>query len=230
LTLDANSADISNFLELAGTIAFAVSGAMLAVRSRLDWLGAVVLAVVAAVGGGTIRDLLLGLTPVSWIAEPWPIFVAIATAAVVIASASRVGVMLESSKAVSVSDAAGLAVFAVTGTDIALAAGVSPVIAIMIGAISGTGGGVMRDVLVGRVPLVLSGEIYAVAALAGAAIYALLFELGLDTAFVWWIPILVTFGLRIVAMRRDWALPTLGLDEQPGPAGAELDRTDDGNR
>lgn len=224
MTLEGNSAEIFNLLELAGTIAFAISGAMLAARQRLDWLGAVVLAVITAVGGGTVRDLLLGTTPVSWMVEPWPIFVAMATAAVVIMFTPRMRRMLASSvgRGVDFADAGGLAVFTVTGADIALAAGVTPVIAIMIGAITATGGGVMRDVLAGRVPLILTGEIYAVAALVGATSFVILLELGFDAAVVWWLPILLTFGLRVVAMQRDWSLPTLRLKES-----TEQDQSDE---
>jgi uncharacterized membrane protein YeiH len=113
-------------LEYIGTIAFAVSGAAVAVRAGMDWLGIAVLAVVAAVGGGTLRDLLMGRLPVGWIRDPWQVWVALGTAAVIIAEAywhprSRP----DSLRFVLVADAAGLAAFTVTGTQLALAAGVS---------------------------------------------------------------------------------------------------------
>jgi uncharacterized membrane protein YeiH len=156
-------------LESVGTVAFAVSGGAVAVRAGMDWLGVAVLAVVTAVGGGTLRDLLLGRLPVSWIADPWPVWVALATAAVMIAEAYwHPRKAPDTGRIVLGADAAGLAGFTVAGTQLALAAGTGGPVAVLPGVVTGTGGGVFRDVLARQRPLVLIGQIYALTAAAGA--------------------------------------------------------------
>jgi uncharacterized membrane protein YeiH len=158
-------------LEYIGTVAFAVSGAAVAIRAGMDWLGVAVLAVVASVGGATARDLLLGRFPVGWIRDPWPVWVALATAAVMIGQAYlHPRRAPEASTVILVADAAGVAVFTVTGTVIALDSGVSGPVAVLIGMVSGTGGGVARDVLARQRPLILVGQIYALSAAAGATV------------------------------------------------------------
>ena len=112
-------------LEVLGVIAFALSGGAVAVRSGMDWLGVIVLAIVSSVGGGTLRDILLGDTPVWWVNESWPIALAVAVAVVVIAVGHRVPhVSLDSPRAVLIADAGGLAAFSVSGALAAHAAGV----------------------------------------------------------------------------------------------------------
>ena len=158
-------------LQLLGTVAFAVSGAAVAVRADMDWLGVAVLATVTAIGGGTLRDLLLGRLPVNWVQDPWPVWVALGTAAVVIAEAYwHPRQAPDSLRMVLWADAAGLAVFTITGTELALDSGISGPVAVLPGVLTGTGGGVARDVLARQRPLVLAGQIYALSAVAGGAV------------------------------------------------------------
>lgn len=195
-------------LEAIGTVAFAISGGTAAVRAGMDWLGVVVLAVVTAVGGGTLRDLLIGATPVRWLNHPWPIVTAAATAVVVIALAHRVpDLALEARLAVLLADAAGLAAFTVTGTLIGLGAGVSSWTAPVLGVVTGAGGGVIRDVLARERPLVLVSEIYAVAALAGAVVVAVLAATEVGPIVLRWGAVGVVLTIRLVAIRRQWMLP-----------------------
>ena len=195
-------------ITLVGTVAFAVSGAAAAVRVGMDWLGVAVLAVITAVGGGTIRDLLTGALPVGWIRTPWPLWVALATAAVVIVVARRVPVTrLESWHAMVVADAAGLAAFTVTGTVTSLAAGLDPGVAALLGVVAGTGGGVLRDVLARERPLILVGQIYALAALAGALAVVALQGAGAPELVTRWAPFALILGLRLAAVRWGWSLP-----------------------
>lgn len=163
------TSDPYSILEVVGVGAFAVSGAMVAVRARMDWLGVVVLAVVTAIGGGTLRDLMLGRSPVGWVTQPGPVVVALLTAAGVIAVAGRHPQSRPDSwRVVQVADATGLAVFTATGTLIALAEGSTAPVAALMGVVTGTGGGVVRDVLARQRPLLLMGEVYALASAAGA--------------------------------------------------------------
>lgn len=195
-------------LEVLGTITFALSGVMAAARASMDWLGALVLAVVVAVGGGTIRDVLLGHLPVGWLEYSWPVLVAGATAVVLLA-VLRIwpDTDLTSSRPILVADAAGLSAFVIIGTQIGLEANLQPFMAVLLGVLTGVGGGVIRDILTGTKPEVLVGQIYAVAGLAGAAWFALLEGLGVGTQACVWTAVALVFIIRMIAVRRDWHLP-----------------------
>ncbi|MBJ7519904.1 MAG: TRIC cation channel family protein [Solirubrobacteraceae bacterium] len=205
-TLNASSQSLIDVLEVAGTIAFAVSGAMAATRHQLDWFGVVVLGVIVAVGGGTIRALLLG-DPAGWIEEWWPVAVAAASAAAVIPLSRWVGTEFDSWNSVLSADAVGLAVFTVVGADAALEAGAPAGVAVVLGVVSGIAGGILRDVLVGDQPAVFTGQIYALAAAVGGMLYVALLRTEVDPTLALWAPIAVIFGLRMVALRRDWSVP-----------------------
>lgn len=196
-------------LEVIGTIGFAVSGVMAAARARMDWLGAVVLALAVAIGGGTLRDILLGQLPVGWLERSWPVLVAIGTAVVMLV-ALRVWprAHLDASVPILVADAAGLSAFVVLGTQLGLQADLAPFLAVMLGVLTGVGGGVIRDLLTGRKPVVLVGQIYAVAGIAGGAWFALLEVNGVDTQISVWTSVALIFGIRMVAIQRDWHLPS----------------------
>lgn len=201
-------ADPFGLLEIIGTIAFALSGGAVAVRARMDWLGVIVLAVVTAVGGGTLRDLLLGELPVGWLERPWPVALAAVTGIVVIAVGHRVPhVALDSHRAFLIADAAGLAAFTVVGTLAGLAAGIPAVMAVLLGVITGAGGGVIRDVLARRRPLILVGQIYALASLAGACLAVVLVTLQAPDVLARWSAVAVIFGIRLAAIRWKWQLP-----------------------
>jgi uncharacterized membrane protein YeiH len=207
--------DALRWLELVGTVAFAVSGGMVAVRARMDWLGVVVLAVVASIGGGTLRDLLLGLAPVWWISRPWPVLVALLTALVVVVAATRYPqTRPDSWRTVLIADAAGLAAFTTTGTLIALDAGVAPGMAALLGVITGTAGGVVRDLLARQRPLLLVGQIYALAAAAGAVLLVAVEALGAARYVAQWASIAVILLLRVAAIKYRWSLPRFQPVEQ----------------
>jgi uncharacterized membrane protein YeiH len=197
-------------LEYIGTVAFAVSGAAVAARAGMDWLGVAVLAVVAAVGGGTVRDLLLGRLPVAWIQDPWPVWVALGTAVVVIGEAYwHPRKAPDTSRVVLVADAAGLAVFTITGTLLALAANATGPVAVMLGVVTGTGGGVARDILARQRPLVLVGQIYALTAIAGSIVLVILTDAHAPAEVARWTAIAVVLVLRLLAIRYSWSLPRL---------------------
>lgn len=195
-------------LEAIGTLAFAVSGGAVAVRSGMDWLGVVVLAVVTAVGGGTLRDLLIGAEPVWWIERQWPVLLAVGGGLAMIAVGHRMPrADVDSQRAALVADAIGLGAFTVTGVQVALDADVSAWAAVVLGVVTGAGGGVLRDVLARRRPLILVGQIYAVAALAGAAAVVLLDEIDAPVQLARWLGVAIVVVIRMVAIRRQWSLP-----------------------
>lgn len=197
-------------VSVVGTVAFAVSGVMAASEARMDWLGGVVLAVVAAIGGGTIRDLLIDNQPVFWVADEWPLMVALAVAVVVIA-VLRVRPSVDPRRAswFVASDAVGLGAFAVVGTSIALASGTSYYIASFMGVITGVGGGVLRDVFARRTPIVFVGEIYAVAALIGTLVHLVLVEFAAGDLAKLWVPLAAVVVVRAAAVRWSLRLPRL---------------------
>jgi len=197
-------------VSIVGTIAFALSGVMAAAEAEMDWLGAVVLAAVAAIGGGTVRDLLLGETPVFWIEDEWPLIAALVTAAVaILALRIRPSADPRRSTLYVASDAVGLGAFVVVGTSVALDAGASYFIAAVMGVITGVGGGVLRDVLARRTPIVLVGEIYAVAGLLGAAVQLALHEFGAAANLEIWLSLAIIVAVRAIAVRRSLNLPRL---------------------
>jgi uncharacterized membrane protein YeiH len=191
-------------LDLVGTFVFALSGASAGVTRRLDLFGTLVLSFVAGNAGGILRDLTIGSVPPAAIGD-WR-YLAVSLVAGLI-TFYWPGVIDKFSSRVLVFDAAGLALFAVSGAQKALAFGLNPAMAALLGMLTGIGGGVMRDVLVAQVPLVLRADIYAVAALAGASVVVLGQVLGIPPAASTALGAVLCFGLRMVAIRRGWRLP-----------------------
>jgi uncharacterized membrane protein YeiH len=191
-------------LDLVGTFVFAISGGAVGVKRRLDLFGTLVLSFVAGNAGGILRDLTIGSVPPAAIGD-WR-YLAVSLLAGLI-TFFRPWIVERLSSPVLVFDAAGLALFAVSGAQKALAFGLNPAMAALLGMLTGIGGGVMRDVLVAQIPLVLRAEIYAVAALAGAAVVVLGQILQIPPAASTVLGALLCFGLRLVAIRRGWRLP-----------------------
>lgn len=192
-------------LDLVGVVVFAISGVLEAGRKRMDVFGAVVLALVTALGGGTLRDVILQHGPVFWVADPTYVIAVTVAALATFALVRRVSLPR---RFLLVADAGGLAVFAVLGTQKALGAGAAPVVALGMGVITGVAGGVIRDVLCNEVPLVLRREIYATAALAGGLLFWLLHQCGMGEAAATALGALCVFAVRLVAVRLNLALPT----------------------
>lgn len=194
------------FLDLFGVTVFAVSGALAAGRKQMDLFGVVVLGMVTALGGGTVRDVILDVRHVFWIADHTYVFVALVAALVTfLAARSR----KPSWTMLLVPDAIGLAMFTVIGADKALSLGVPAVVAVMMGVITAVAGGMMRDILSGEIPLILRREIYATASLSGAVVFVCLFKLGVNVDICSIAGIAVTLALRLAAIRWKLSLPRL---------------------
>lgn len=202
--------------DLTGVAVFAASGASAAVVKRLDLFGVVFVGFVAALGGGIFRDLVIDeVPPLAFADWRYP-----TTAVVTAAAVFRLHPQLARLRTtVLVLDAAGLGLFTVTGTLKALEAQVSPVGACLIGMLTGIGGGLARDLLTGEIPVVLRREIYAVAALAGAAVVVALNALGRTGPVPLTVAATFVFGLRLVALRRRWSAPVAPLRPPPGDPG-----------
>jgi uncharacterized membrane protein YeiH len=185
-------------LDLIGVFAFALSGGLVAVGKRLDLFGVLVLAGATGLGGGILRDLLIGFIPPIGISD-WRL-VATALAAGVVTFVYHPGVE-RLARLVKVLDAVGLALFAVGGALLALARpGIPPLAAIIVGTITAVGGGALRDVLVGQVPEVLRRELYALPALLGSTIVVVAYEVGFISPLVVWGAAAMVFGIRMVAI------------------------------
>jgi uncharacterized membrane protein YeiH len=208
-----DSVAVFSALSAVGLFVFAVSGALTALRNDMDVFGVAMVAFVTGVGGGTIRDVLLGSFPVWWIADPGAIFICIAGAAAAVVAQPVIASRL---KTLIWADAAGLAVFAIIGAQAALAADAPKIIAVFMGAVTATFGGVVRDILCGEVPLVLKQEIYATAALIGAGVYVALTAFGVDAGFSAVVSALAAFAIRAAAIVFDIQSPKFGRPRAPG--------------
>lgn len=192
-------------LDFAGVAVFAATGALAASRKQLDIIGFVFLAAVTGIGGGTLRDLLLGELPVFWVRQPLYVVVAAGVAVLVFFTAhlveSRYRLLLWL-------DAVGLSAYAVMGAAKGLAVTASPVVAIVMGVLTATVGGISRDLLAGEPSVLLRPEIYVTAALAGSAGFVLCGALGLPVAASAVLAALVAFAVRGGALRFGWTFPT----------------------
>ncbi len=199
-------------LDLAGTFVFALSGATAGVKHRLDLFGVLVLSFAAANTGGITRDVLIGAVPPGAI-DDWH-YAGVSLAAGVVTFCVPAAIMHRWRSPVLWFDAAGLALFAVTGAHKALAYGLNPVMAILLGMVSGIGGGMARDVLLREVPTVLRAELYAVAALLGAAVVVMGSMVRLPSSAVTLTAAALCFGLRVLAIRHGWQLPVAGAERR----------------
>lgn len=190
--------------DLAGTFVFALSGATAAVRHRLDLFGVLVLSFAAGNSGGIARDVMIGALPPAAISD-WRYVAVSILAGLITFIWYRMIDRLRSP--VLVFDAAGLALFAVSGAGKALAFHAGPVAATLLGMLTGIGGGMMRDVLVSEIPTVLRTELYAVAALIGAAVVVVGRVLLIPSGVGAGVGAVLCFGLRFIAIRRGWQLP-----------------------
>lgn len=199
--------------DLGGTFVFALSGATAAVKHRLDLFGVLVLSFAAGNSGGIARDVMIGATPPAAISE-WR-YVAVSMLAGLITFYGY-RIINRLSSPVLVFDAAGLALFAVSGAGKALAFHAGPVAAMLLGMLTGIGGGMVRDIFVMEIPTVLRTELYAVAALLGAAVVVFGRMLNLSTSGAAIAGALLCFVLRFMAMRRGWQLPIARPPEKSG--------------
>jgi len=198
-------------IEILGTAAFAISGALAASRKHMDIFGFCVMALMPAVGGGTLRDLILDRTPVFWVASPWYVGVAILAALAVFFRHFKPGGRM---RLLVWADALGLALFAAIGTEISMQQGTGPLVAIMLGVTTGVAGGMIRDVICNEIPLVLTGEIYATAAFVAGAAFIGSSWLGLSRDLSLGIAIFAGFAVRAAAIRYNLSLPAFMSEDR----------------
>ena len=200
--------DLLIVLQLVGIAAFAVSGALVAGERQMDWFGVMVLGIIVAVGGGTVRDVLLDV-PVFWIPASWYVLMAAACA---LATIPLAGWAARVRRPVAIADAVGLAVFVALGTRKALEMGTSDFVAVIMGVVTGIVGGIIRDVLANRTPIILRKEVYALAALCGASLFVLAERFGAMPGVGLWLSIVAVLSIRLPAIFYNWSIPTFRVE------------------
>ncbi len=196
--------DLIYLFDLFGTCIFAITGAVKGVRCRLDILGVVVFAATVGTGGGMLRDMLIGATPVAAFSNSWYIIICVATGLIVFFTASK---FVGRWRVILYADSLGLGVFTAIGVAKGALYGIAPVGQLLCGVFSAVGGGVVRDVLSRSVPTVLTSDFYATASLIGGAIYLLLGLTPLETLAKFLIVTFLVFLIRVVAIKYDFQLP-----------------------
>ncbi|TOF63281.1 MULTISPECIES: TRIC cation channel family protein [Vibrio] len=197
-------------IDLFGTAIFAVSGVLLAGRLKMDPFGVIVLGSVTAIGGGTIRDMALGATPVFWITDTtylWVIFTTCLLTMILVRRPKRLAWWV-----LPVCDAIGLAVFVGIGVEKALAYNASGMVAVIMGVITGCGGGIIRDVLAREVPMVLRSEVYATACIIGGIFHTMAVSMGYDHSTALLAGVISTLVIRLGAIRWHLSLPTFAIN------------------
>ncbi|MEO1403119.1 MAG: trimeric intracellular cation channel family protein [Cyanobacteria bacterium J06635_1] len=202
-------------LELLGVAVFAVSGALAAGRKSLDLLGVVVTALVTAIGGGTLRDVLLDRSPVFWIEQPVYITIIMVSALLTVLYTRF---FKPPQKSLLIADALGLALFSISGAQVAEQAQLAGIIIIVMGTITGTAGGILRDILLADIPVVLRrGRIYATAAIVGIGFYLLLQNVGIEQSAAALVGMLIVAALRLAAIIWGFTLPVFQLSNRSDP-------------
>ncbi|MDL2243549.1 trimeric intracellular cation channel family protein [Bacteroidales bacterium OttesenSCG-928-J19] len=194
-----------SIIEIIGTSAFAISGIRLAAAKRFDWFGAYVVGLVTAIGGGTLRDLALGVTPFWMLNSVYLIVTAISLAAVIILGKRIVHLYNK----FYIYDAIGLGLFCVVGIQKTLEMGFPFWVAITMGTVTGVAGGIIRDVLLAETPLIFRKDIYAVACIGGGLVYWVAWKFGFDGPVSQSIAAVVVILIRFLAVKFSWRLPTL---------------------
>ncbi len=211
---------ILDLLDVAGIAVFALSGALVAARERQTFVTMAFFALLTGVGGGTLRDLLID-APVFWITDPWVAAICLSTALIAWFTPVRVW----DGKFLDYADGIGLAAYAVLGSAKAIAYGIPPIPAALMGIITGCVGGVIRDVVAGRPSIIMQPELYVTAAALSASVTVIGMQiagwLNLMNAAVWGAAFIAGFALRSAAIRFEWGLPSYGGSETAAPTTSE---------
>jgi len=195
--------NISSVIEISGTVAFAISGAFSAMQKRLDVFGVLIISFVTAIGGGTIRDVLIGYTPVTWMRDYETPLIILGTGIATIFFKKYIKTFKTT---LFLFDALGLGLFTIIGIQRGIDAGLNPGVCVALGTITGCFGGVLRDILLNNIPLIFQKEIYATACIIGGTLYVLLIK-HLDTDIVEILAVTIVCAIRIVAVKYKLSLP-----------------------
>ncbi|MFV0541567.1 MAG: trimeric intracellular cation channel family protein [Aestuariibaculum sp.] len=193
-------------IDILGVIAFTISGVLVAIEKRMDVFGILIIAFVTSVGGGTLRDLLIGNTPVSWMQNITYTYVIVSTAILAIIFKSKLSYLRTS---LFLFDTIGIGLYTVLGVEKGINAGLHPIICIALGTITASFGGVIRDILCNEIPVIFRKEIYATACILGGIVYFLLQKLPIDNNIVFMIAGAVVIVVRLLAVKFKIVLPSV---------------------
>ena len=202
---------IFNILDILGTIAFAISGALAAMDRRLDLFGIFIVAFVTASGGGTLRDILIGDTPVNWMQNTIYIYLIGVVTILAIIFRNKINYL---KKSLFLFDTIGLGVFTITGVEIGIRNGLDPIISIALGAMTGTFGGVLRDILCNEIPVIFRKEIYATACIVGGLAFVIMHSLGANLDVLYITTSIIVIGIRLVVVKYKISLPYYYISEE----------------
>ena len=198
------------FIDILGTVAFAISGALMAMNKRMDPFGVLIIAFVTAVGGGTLRDVMIGIEPVSWMKNMTFVYVIMASASFAVLFRKRINYLR---KSLFLFDTIGIALYTVVGIETGLIAGLHPLICIAMGTMTACFGGVLRDILCNEIPVIFRKEIYATACIFGGLTYFLLLQFFEERHILFVIVGVVVISIRLIAVRYKISLPSLYREE-----------------
>ena len=198
-------------IDILGTIAFAISGALVAMSKKMDLFGILIIGFVTAIGGGTLRDLLIGDTPVNWMSDITFTYVIIASAVFAMVFKNKINYLRTS---LFLFDTIGIALYTLIGIEKGINANLHPVICVALGTITASFGGVIRDVLCNEIPVIFRKEIYATACVLGGVTYFLISELPIKNDFVFVVAGVVVIVIRLLAVKFKIALPTIYSNEK----------------
>ena len=193
-------------IDILGTIAFAISGVLVAMNKKMDPFGILIIAFVTAVGGGTLRDILIGQTPVGWMTNMTFSYVIFAAAVFAVVFRNKINYLRTS---LFLFDTIGIGLYTVVGVEKGLSAGLHPIICVALGTMSACFGGVIRDILCNEIPVIFRKEIYATACILGGITYFLIRKLPIDNNFVFIIAGIVVIVTRLIAVKFKVSLPSL---------------------
>jgi len=195
---------IFNLLDFIGTAVFAISGALAAMRQRFDPFGVLIIATVTAIGGGTLRDILIGNTPVFWMVHWEYLIIILFSTMIAMIFRKRLAYFR---KTMFLFDVIGLGLFTIIGFETGMQVGLHPIICAILGTLSASFGGVIRDVLSNQVPLIFHKEVYASLSILGAIVFYILLQTNLDLNISYVITSALVVVLRILAVKYEWELP-----------------------
>lgn len=198
-------------IDILGTIAFAISGVLVALDKRMDAFGVLIIAFVTAVGGGTLRDVMVGVHPVSWMTNMTYVYVILGSAILAVILRKQISYLRTS---LFLFDTIGIGLYTVVGIETGLVAGLHPIICIALGTMTACFGGVIRDILCNEIPVIFRKEIYATACILGGLSYFLLREFLANNNFVFIIAAIIVIVVRLVAVKFHISLPSLYKKEE----------------
>lgn len=200
-----------NILDLLGTVAFAISGALSAMGKRFDLFGIFIIAFVTAIGGGTLRDILIGNTPVMWMEHVSYIFIIGIVTILTIIFRNKINYLKTS---LFLFDTIGLGIFTIIGVETGIQNNIHPIVSIALGAVTGTFGGVIRDILCNEIPVIFRKEIYATASLAGGFAFVILYYLGMNEDVIYIVTSLIVISIRLVVVKYQISLPSFFISSE----------------